>query len=163
MKRAARAIFAMVALTVVAALLVVAPATATAATTYRLVGIETGATSSTGMFAGVLVSQPGTWQATIEHGDLNKAPGGVTSISGGSFALAPFGASPTGGNITGGHLVAGAPTGLAFCTQQFLVGGTLLARNGPGSFQGTLTHYGIRSQGVCNASFATFVGSVTLP
>lgn len=136
---------------------------ALAATTDQVVGLETAATSSAGTFWGVILSEPGTWQTTIVHGDLNKAPGGTTSITGGSFALSPLLAPATGGNITGGQLVAQAPVGDLFCTQQFVGSGTLLGPNGPGTFQATLTHYGFISQGVCNAFFATVAGSVTLP
>jgi hypothetical protein len=160
MTNAARALFATAAVTVVAASLFVAPVAA--ATTYQLAGIETAATSTTGTFEGVLLNQPGTWQATIVHGDLNKTPGGTTAILGGSFALAPLGGPPTGGTITG-QLVAGTASGLLFCTQQFFASGSVLSPNGPGTFRGTLTHYGRRSGGVCNAFFATFVGSVSLP
>jgi hypothetical protein len=159
MRTTLRASVATLATAALAAFAFVAPAAAS--TTYQVTGIETAATSTTGTFQGV--STPaGTWQATIVHGTLNK--NGVTPITGGSFALAPFGAAPTGGAIqSGGTVTAEAPSGLLFCTQQFLVSGTLLEQDSStGSFQGVLTHYGIRSGGVCNAAFATFTGSVTV-
>jgi hypothetical protein len=160
MRTTIRASFATLATAALAASAFVAPAAAS--TTYQVTGIETAANSTSGTFQGV--STPaGTWQATIVHGTLNKSPGGVTPITGGSFALAPFGTAPTGGTIQSGTVVAGAASGLLFCTQQFVVSGTLLEQDSStGSFQGVLTHFGIRSGGVCNASFATFSGSVTV-
>ena len=147
---------------VLAATVVVAPATA-ATTTHQVWGFEVAATSSTGTFVGLLVNELGTWQTTIAHDPLNKAPGGSTAITGGSFTVSPLFAASSTGTITGGQLVASAPVGDGFCTQQFVGTGTLTSPNGPGSFQATLTHYGFLSQGVCNAFFATVEGSVTLP
>jgi hypothetical protein len=135
-------------------------APAAAATTERVAGIETAATSSTGTFFGVLLDELGTWQTTIQHADLNKAPGGTTAITGGSFSLSPFFAPAESGMIGGGQLVAQQPSGDVFCTQQFVGTGTF---TGGGSFQATLTHYGVMAQGVCNAFFASVTGSVTLP
>lgn len=139
-------------------------APAAASTTYQVTGIETSASSTTGTFQGT--STPaGTWQATILHGDLNKQPGQSTPILGGSFVITPLLSAPTGGVIqTGGTVLAGPSSGLLLCTQHFVVSGTLLEQDNvtTGSFQGTLTHYGIRSGGVCNAFFATFSGSVTV-
>jgi hypothetical protein len=138
-------------------------ASATAATTHQVWGFEIGATSSVGTFWGFLVNEPGTWQASIEHGPLNKTAGGSTSITGGSFSVFPLLTPAANGTITGGQLIASAPVGDGFCTQQFTATGTLTSANGAGSFQATLTHYGFVSQGVCNALFATIdSGSVTL-
>ncbi|HZO96190.1 MAG TPA: hypothetical protein VFB42_02345 [Gaiellaceae bacterium] len=161
MRGTGRALLAALAAAVGVAATLAAPAAA--ATAYQVAGLETAATASTGTFQGVILSQPGTWQATVVHGALDKSPGAVTPITGGSFALLPFGGTAAGGTVTGGQLVARAPAGALFCTQQFAVAGTLAGPAGPGSFQGILTHYGLRSQGACNATFATFAGSVTLP
>lgn len=109
-----------------------------------MLGFETAATSTAGTFSGLITSEPGTWQATIVRGDLNKAPGGTTTI-------------------TGGQLVASAPVGTAFCTQQFAVTGNLVSTTGrTGIFQAILTHYGFFAQGACNAFFATVSGSLRL-
>src|SRR5512146_3144863 len=55
-------------------------ATAAAATTYQLTGVETAATATTATFQGVLGSPGGTWQGMIVHEALDKAPHGVTAI-----------------------------------------------------------------------------------
>jgi hypothetical protein len=146
----------------VAVLASVLVASAGATTTFELTGVETAATATSASFQGVLVGQPGSWTATIVHGDLDKSPQGVTQILSGGFVISA-GAIPTGGSITGGQLVAQPALGGKLCTQPFLVSGTLATATGPGSFQGTLTHYGTREHGVCNAAFASFVGSVTIP
>jgi hypothetical protein len=161
MRRAIRLAVALLSAATLAATVVVAPATA--ATTHQVWGFEVAASSSTGTFVGLLVNELGTWQTTIVHDTLNKAPGGSTAITGGSFTVSPLLAVSSTGTITGGQLIASTPAGDGFCTQQFVGTGTLTSPNGPGSFQATLTHYGFLSQGVCNAFFATVEGSVTLP
>jgi hypothetical protein len=132
------------------------PATAAAQTTYNLAGVEVNANPAT--FVGVLVGQPGTWQAVVQHGTLNKTPGGITPITGGAFSITPLGASTITGTITSGQLQAGPVVGSFVCTQSFTVGGVLTN----GSFAGVLTHLGIRSATSCNAFFATFTGSATI-
>ncbi len=139
----------------VVAVLLLLPTSAAAQTTYNLAGAELNANPAT--FAGVLVGQSGTWQAVVQHGTLNKAPGGTTPITGGVFSVSPSGASTITGNITSGQLQAGPVAGSFFCTQGFAVGGSLTN----GSFAGVLTHLGIRSGPSCNALFATFTGSAT--
>ena len=145
-------------------------ASAAGATTYRVAGIETTATSSSASFQGVLFDQPGTWTAMILHGDLAKSPGAITQIHpGGAFSFStPPGGGTSGSTmweIAGGQLIAQPALGGTLCIQRFLVSGTLGTATGGigGSFQGTLTHFGMREQGVCNAFFATFIGSVTTP
>lgn len=142
-------------------------ATAAAATTYQLTGVETAATATTATFQGVLGSPGGTWQGVIVHEALDKSPHGVTAIvqsTSGGFVIIPAGATPVFVSITGGQLVAMPAVGGKLCTQQFRVDGSLVVPGGgTGSFQGILTHYGAREHGVCNASFASFTGSVTLP
>jgi hypothetical protein len=132
------------------------PASATAQTTYNLAGIEVNANPAT--FVGALTGQPGTWQAVVQHGTLNKAAGGITPIAGGAFSISPLGASTITGTITSGQLQAGPAVGSFFCTQSFTVSGLLTN----GSFGGVLTHLGFRSGTSCNAFFATFTGSATL-
>ena len=129
------------------------PASASAQTTYSLTGVEVNASPAT--FVGVLVGQPGTWRAVVEHGPLNGAPGGVTVITGGAFSISPLGAQTTIGNITSGQLRAGPVLGGFFCTQSFAATGSLTN----GSFNGVLRHYGVRGGTSCNAFFATFTGS----
>jgi hypothetical protein len=154
MSRARFRSFLIVGLAVVFLLL---PASATAQTSYNLAGVEVNANPAT--FVGVLVSQPGTWQAVVQHGTLNKTPGGVTPITGGAFSISPLGASTITGTITSGQLQAGPVVGSFFCTQSFTVVEGLLTN---GSFGGVLTHLGIRSATSCNAFFATFTGSATI-
>jgi hypothetical protein len=161
MRSAARLVLVLLSTAMLAAAVAVAPASA--ATTDQVAGIETAATSSTGTFFGVLLNEFGTWQTTIVHADLNKAPGGATALTGGSFTVSPLFGTASGGTITGGQIVAQAPNGDVFCTQQFVGGGTIQAASGTGSFQVTLTHYGFISNGVCNAFFASVTGSITLP
>jgi hypothetical protein len=132
------------------------PASASAQTTYNLKGVEVNPNPAT--FVGVLVGQPGTWQAVVLHGALNTTPGGVTSITGGAFSISPFGAPTITGNITSGQLLAGPVVGSFFCTQGFAVAGVLTT----GSFGGVLRHFGFRIGGSCNAFFATFTGSATI-
>jgi hypothetical protein len=132
------------------------PASATAQTTYNLKGVEVNANPAT--FVGVLVGQLGTWQAVVQHGTLNKTPGGITQITGGAFSISPFGASVITGIITSGQLQAGTVVGSLFCTQSFAIGGSLTN----GSFSGVLTHFGIRSGTSCDAFSATFTGSATI-
>jgi hypothetical protein len=161
MRSAARLVLVLLATATLAAAVAVAPASA--ATTDQVAGIEIAATSSTGTFFGVLLNDFGTWQTTIVHADLNKAPGGTTALTGGSFTVSPLFGTASTGTITGGQIVAQAPSGDVFCTQQFVGGGTVQEPNGAGSFQVTLTHYGFSSNGVCNAFFASVTGSITLP
>ncbi len=132
------------------------PASAAAQTTYNLKGIEVDPDPAT--FVGVLVGQPGTWQAVVLHGALNATPGGTTSITGGAFSISPFGAPTITGNITSGQLQAGPVVGSFFCTQGFAVAGVLVN----GSFGGVLSHFGVRSGGSCSAFFATFTGAATI-
>ena len=132
------------------------PSSATAQTTYNLKGVEVNANPAT--FVGVLVSQPGTWQAVVLHGTLNTTPGGITAITGGAFSISPLGGSAITGNITSGQLHAGPVVGGFLCMQSFAVGGVLTN----GSFGGVLAHFGIRSGASCNAFFATFTGSATI-
>jgi hypothetical protein len=139
---------------VVASLLL--PASAAAQTTYNLTGVEVNANPAT--FIGVLVGQPGTWQAVIQHDPLNTSPGGITAITGGAFSISPLGASTITGNVTSGQLHAGPVLGSFFCTQSFAATGSLTN----GSFGGVLKHYGVRSGAGCSAFFATFSGSSTI-
>ena len=132
------------------------PASAAAQTIYNLTGFETNANPAT--FVGVLGGQPGTWQAVVQHGTLNKTPGGTTSITGGAFSISPLGVPTVTGIITSGQLQAGPVVGSFFCTQGFTLGGFLTS----GSFSGVLTHFGIRTGTSCNAFFATFTGSATI-
>jgi hypothetical protein len=151
-----RARFRGVLVVAVAVVFLLLPANAAAQTTYDLAGVEVNANPAT--FVGVLVGQPGTWQAVVQHGTLNKTPGGTTLITGGSFSVSPFGGSAVTGTITSGQLQAGPVVGSFLCTQRFAVGGVLTN----GSFGGVLTHLGIRSGTSCNAFFATFTGSATI-
>jgi hypothetical protein len=138
-----------------AVVLLVLPTGAAAQTTYNLSGVEVNANPAT--FVGVLVGQPGTWQAVVQHGTLNKTPGGITLITGGAFSISPLGASTITGIIVSGQLQAGPMGGSFFCTQSFAVSGLLTS----GSFGGVLMHFGIRSGTSCNALFATFTGVAT--
>jgi hypothetical protein len=139
---------------VIASLLL--PTGAAAQTTYNLTGVEVNANPAT--FIGVLVGQPGTWQAVVQHGPLNSTPGGITAITGGAFSISPFGSSTITGNVTSGQLQAGPVLGSLFCTQSFAATGSLTN----GSFGGVLKHYGVRSGAGCSAFFATFSGSSTM-
>ena len=139
-----------------AAAFLLLPASAAAQTTYSLAGVEINANPAT--FVGVLVGQPGTWQAVVQHGTLDKTPGGITPITGGAFSISPLGGSTVTGAITSGQLQAGPVVGSFLCTQRFAVGGSLTN----GSFGGVLTHLGTRSGTSCNAFFATYTGSATI-
>lgn len=162
MRRTVRVLLVALAAGVLAAGVLAAPAAAE--TTYQLAGIETAATDTTGTFAGTLTNRLGTWTATIDHATLDKTPGGATSITGGTVTIKPFLRPSITGTDLKGTLTASAPSGGFFCTQQFSVsGGAVTFGSSSGTFGGTLTHYGIMSGGVCNAYFATIVGSVTVP
>lgn len=142
-----------------AAVLALGTAPANAATTYQLSGVEVQRSPAT--FVGTLANQPGIWTATILHEPLNTAPGGTTSITGGSFSIttfSPFTVVP--GTITTGLITAGPVTVFNpwSCRQRFGVVGSLTA----GSFAGILTHYGFPSGGGCFPLAASFVGSATL-
>jgi hypothetical protein len=140
-----------------AAVVVATPASAS--TTYRIAGVETSASDTTGAFAGTLVGQFGVWQATIDHGPLDKTPGQDTSITGGTFTIKPLGSPLVVGTSVTGSLTANAPVGRFFCSQAFVVsGGAFAVGSSTGHFGGTLTHFGTMSGGVCNALFATFSG-----
>jgi hypothetical protein len=140
----------------VALVFLLLPVSAAAQTTYNLRGVEVNADPAT--FVGVLVGEPGSWQAVVQHGTLDKTPGAITLMTGGAFSISPFGASTITGTITSGELRAGPVVGSFFCTQSFAVSGLLTN----GSFGGVLTHLGIRSGTSCSAFFATFTGSATV-
>ena len=149
-------------LVVLAALVaaVALPATASAATTYSIVGTEINPNPAT--FVGSLVNQFGYWKAVIYHESLNYS--GTTTITGGYFSITSYypyrhatGTIDSGGTVTAGAV--SSPDGIT-CTQRFAVNGTL--NSGTGSFSGTLTHYGVLYNGRCNAFAASFRGSVTL-
>ena len=136
------------------------PATASAATTYTIVGTEIDASPAT--FVGSLANHLGSWKAAIYHNPLNYS--GTTTIIGGYFSITSY--FPyrhvTGTIDYGGTLVAGAVSSSDgfTCTQSFAVSGTL--NGGTGSYAGTLTHYGYLYAGRCNAVAASFRGSLTL-
>ena len=137
----------------------VLPATATAATTYTLTGIEVNPNPAT--FVGSLVGQTGVWKAVVQHEPLSYT--GTTTITGGSFTIATF--APAGqatGTIDHGSITAGPVTSSNgfTCRQTFTLGGTV--NGSTGSFAGVLTHFGFLSGGRCNALAATFAGQATL-
>ena len=131
------------------------PATAAAATTYTLTGIELNASPAT--FAGSLVGQLGSWRAVVQHDPLSYT--GTTAITGGTFTISTLlPAVQTTGTVDRGTIVAGrisSPNGIT-CTQTFALTGTL--NGGTGAFAGVLTHYGILFGGRCNALAASFTG-----
>ena len=149
-------------LVVLAALVaaVALPATASAATTYTIVGTEINPNPAT--FVGSLVNQFGYWKAVIYHAQLSYS--GTTTITGGYFSITsyyPY-VHATGTIDYGGKVIAdgvSSPDGVT-CKQTFAVLGTL--NSGTGNFSGTLTHYGFLYNGRCNAFAASFRGSVTL-
>jgi hypothetical protein len=136
--------------------LAVAPASATAATTYTLSGVEISASPAT--FVGSLVGQLGVWKAVVLHGPLSYT--GTTTITGGSFTITTFvpAAQAIGTIDSGGAIVAG-PISSAdgfTCRQNFALKGTL--NGGTGTYAGVLTHYGYLFGGRCNALAASFAG-----
>ena len=154
--RGIRSLAVLAALTAAIAL----PASASAATTYTIVGTEINPSPAT--FVGSLVNRVGYWKAVIYHNPLNYS--GTTTITGGYFSVTSY--YPyrhvTGTIDYGGTLVAGAVSSSDgfTCTQSFAVSGTL--NGGTGSYSGTLTHYGYLYAGRCNAVAASFRGSLTL-
>ena len=134
------------------------PATAGAATTYTLTGIELNPSPAT--FAGLLVGQLGSWRAVVQHDPLSYT--GTTAITGGTFTISTLlPAVQTTGTVDRGTIAAGqitSPNGIT-CTQTFVLSGTL--NGGTGAFAGVLTHYGILFGGRCNALAASFSGQAS--
>lgn len=125
---------------------------------YNLAGVEYAATSTAGSFAGAAVSvtrdDMGLWKAVVIHTPLS--PSGAT-ITGGTFDLDGK-IRDYEGTITGGTLVP-LTTGCAKAT--FAVKGTFAAAGGTGSFDVTLSHYGLRTRTGCRTYAASVRGSAS--
>jgi hypothetical protein len=176
------------AVAVLALALTAATASAASSMTYQLRGYEVNADPATFVGFWQQGAGSGIWAATILHGQLQTGPNKATTITGGLFFLGRPGSAPTfgappgftlsfsispsypdltglidpGGRLVARPVVARPSLGEHLCTQSFLARGSL---TGGGSFEGTLTHYGVRIHGACDVSsgLATFEGSVTVP
>jgi hypothetical protein len=151
----------------VASLLVLVPATATAETpTYRFTisGTEVSATSTTGRFVGAASgSALGTWYAEVIHDPLGTS---ADIRPGGSFAMALHQAEPAylvSGQFSGGTITVNNPG--AHCTDQvYTVNGYLrnVSMTGAGHVVATLTHHRRSVLGRCWLYAATVGGALTL-
>jgi len=165
-----RALRTLTSAAVLAASLAAIPASAAAQTTttyeYHVVGIETYATSTKGVFAGTASgSAAGTWYAEVKHEVLD--PHG--NITGGSFGLLLSTAAlahTVSGQFSGGFIKQTNPG--ANCTKQvYSVNGDLKpvsagGRTGIGGVDVQLTHHRKRFLGRCWTYAATVTGKVTL-
>jgi hypothetical protein len=152
--------------------LVLAPATAVAATkTYRfsVSGTEVSATSTTGRFVGTASgSALGTWYAEVVHEPLGGPVNTQVSIrSGGSFGMALDQAEPAyvvSGQFSGGTITVNK-TGEHCTNQVYTVNGYLrnVSVTGTGHVAATLTHHRKSVLGRCWLYAATIGGTVTLP
>jgi hypothetical protein len=151
----------------VASLLVLVPATATAeTTTYRFTisGTEVSATSTTGRFVGAASgSALGTWYAEVVHDPLGAS---ADIRPGGSFAMALHQAEPAylvSGQFSRGSITVRDPG--AGCTDQvYTVDGYLrnVSVTGSGHVVATLTHHRKAVLGRCWLYAATVGGTLTL-
>jgi hypothetical protein len=156
----------------VASLVVLAPATAVAATntyTFNVSGTEVSATSTTGRFVGAASgSALGTWYAEVNHAPLGGGVGARVAISsGGSFGMALAPAEPAyvvSGQFSGGTITV-TNSGAGCTNQVYTVNGDLrnVSVTGSGHFVATLTHHRKSVLGRCWLYAATVGGTVTLP
>ena len=157
----------------IAAVVVVSPGAAPAATAYTdtISGGEYFFTSTEGRFAGKAAGDlPGYWNAVVDHTPLSLSSTPTATITGGSFQLATsFGAVPTlvTGKFSGGTVNV-VSTGANCTNQTFDVEGTLAdvgpwyAGNGSGTFSAVLTHYRTSIFGDCVSYAASVRGSLSL-
>jgi hypothetical protein len=158
----------MAAAVLVASLVVLAPATAVAATkthTFNVSGTEVSATSTTGRFVGTASgSALGTWYAEVDHDPLGTS---AAIRPGGSFGMALDQAAPAyvvSGQLSGGTITVNNPG--AHCTNQvYTVDGSLknVSVTGTGHVLARLTHHRRSVLGRCWLYAATIAGTVTLP
>ena len=153
-----------------AAAFVLAPISATAATTYSdsISGYEYAATSTQGSFAGTASGDlPGYWHATVDHTPLDPD----ATITGGDFYLSTYlaGALTTvSGEFAYGGSVTLENTSTGCTNQYYAVKATLdkvrfgAMGGGTGSFSGTLTHYRALVLGHCVTYSAKIAGSLSL-
>lgn len=158
---------ALLAATAVAALPLVAAASATYMDT--VAGPEIFATSTQGKFVGQASGAlPGFWYANVVHTALS---GGSATITGGTFSLATALSSQPAvvtGAFSGGSVrQTGGFTGCA--NQTYAVSGNLIqvgpaggAHNSSGIFLATLTHYRTQFFGTCVTYAASVAGTVSL-
>jgi hypothetical protein len=152
----------------VASLVVLAPATAVAATntyTFNVSGTEVSATSTTGRFVGTASgSALGTWYTEVNHDPLGTR---ANIRPGGSFGMVLGQAEPAylvSGQFSRGTITVDNPG--AHCTNQvYTVDGYLrnVSVTGTGHVVATLTHHRRSVLGRCWLYAATVGGTVTLP
>jgi hypothetical protein len=157
----------------VAALALVAPATAAAAQTYSdtISGYEYAFTSTDGKFAGTASGAlPGSWNADVQHTPLCLSCTPTATITGGSFSLATthngFPALVAGAFV--GGTVQVTNVGSNCSNQTFAIKGVLgnvgwwSSGSGSGTFMATLTHYRHSVFGSCVAYGASVKGTLSL-
>jgi hypothetical protein len=157
----------------VAALALVAPATAAAAQTYSdtISGYEYAFTSTDGKFAGTASGAlPGSWNADVQHTPLCLSCTPTATINGGSFSLATtHNGIPA---VVSGAFVGGTvqvmKVGSHCSNQTFAVNGILgsvgwwSSGSGTGTFIATLTHYRHSVFGICVTYGASIKGALSL-
>lgn len=165
MMRSSRRILVSAVLAPVLALVLAAStfATSPVSFTYKLSGVEIGATSTVARFVGVGVAADdvGTWSASVNHTGLTA---GAATIEGGTFAYDGT-VRDIAGTFTGGSLTQ--TSGFTGCTNQtYLVTGSLGLTSpsaGTGTFTAVLTHHRVwvRLFNRCIVYSATVKGEAT--
>jgi hypothetical protein len=152
--------------TAVSVAAVVAAASAGAATTLSLQGVEFAASSTKGRFVGEAAGDAGVkavWQAVVEHVPLGRGP---SAITGGSFRLAKTRSGRNVGVVTGAFTagtVALVSQTRGCGRQVFAVDARLGTSGGPGALTVRLTHLRRRIFGRCVAYAAYVTGTLSLP
>jgi hypothetical protein len=156
-----------------ATLVALIPAGASAATTYNdsISGFEYWATSTQGKFTGSASGTlPGYWNAVVDHTPIALMATPTATITGGSVGLATSVAGvPTlvTGNFLAGGTIQVLERGYGCKNQTFAVTdalgnvGTWYSGTGSGSFSAILTHYRKSVLGSCVTYSASVSGSLS--
>jgi hypothetical protein len=147
-------------LTVLAAMLLLAPVAVAAPTTASIRGLEYSATSTEGRFGGAAKGQlRGLWTAVVVHDPVQGSE--PVAINGGSFTLYTSERPVSGTFVRGTVRPLGRPSTCG--DERFDVTGTLKLRGGgSGSFAVVLTHLRAPRRSGCTTYGATVVGDLAV-